>query len=527
MGRFIPSFTLYNWGIVMLISLGNTSVSYGLGAIAGALGQGSFYEYMHLVADASEPGYSHTSNYVSACTGCLLAGAVLGVCVNGWGADFLGRKLCLQVGAVIFITGGALQAGSVNQGMYLGARFITGVGMGSLWTTIPMYQAELSTPDSRGFMVSMTGVMFALGYSLNGWINFGTYYAGQDDPTSSFSWRFPLAFQVLPALLMFIGSPMLPSSPRWLIEQGRHDEALVVLRKLHAEHAASNSEVADDYARREYIQMTKQIAHDTQIQQQIGRFAIFRTAPNRKRLYLGFGILWGCQFLGLTVIGTYGVLVYDSLGLHGSTPLLLQSIWVSISLPGNFTTALFVDKLGRRTFLMIGSISILVCLIFNAALQSQFLGTSNRAGQNASVFFIFLMIVFWSSCLDATQFVYLSEIFPSHLRSQGQAVGMLGWVLSGIVLLVAAPIAMDTIHWKFLLINICCTVVFICCLYFFYPETKGKSIEDINAVFGETVVLHFEGATKEDQDVYEIEIAKELVEQEDVLSSSPAEIREQ
>lgn len=512
MGRFIPSFTAYNWAIVMLLALGTTSASYGLSSISGALGQANFYTYMKLEADPTSPSYSKTSDYISATTGCLLSGGFLGVCLTGWGADILGRKLALQIGAFIIILGGALQAGSANQGMFLAARFITGMGMGSIWTTIPMYQAELSTPDSRGFMVAMTGVMFALGYSLAGWINFATYYGGLNSPDSTFPWRFPLAFQLVPALLMFIGSPVLPLSPRWLIRNGRHDEALSVLRRLHARKGDGG--VADEYARREYIQMSKQIAYDTELQQKIGSFAIIRTAPNRKRAYLAFGLLWGCQWMGLTVVGTYGVLVYASLGMTGSIPLLLQAVWVTISLPGNLFTALFVDKVGRRTLLLIGAVGILVCLIFNTALQAEFLGTTNRAGQSASIFFIFMMIVFWSMCMDATQFIYLSEIWPSYLRAQGQALGMAGWMLSGIILLVAAPIAMDKIHWRFSLINIGCTTIFIFCLYFFYPETRRKSIEDINALFGDTVVLHFDGATREEEAVYEKEIARELEEQD-------------
>lgn len=206
--------------------------------------------------------------------------------------------------------------------------------------------------------------------------------------------------------------------------------------------------------------------------------------------------------MGLTIIGTYGVLVYTSLGMKGSIPLLLQAVWVTIAFPCNSFTALYIDKVGRRKLLMIGGMGILVCLIINTALQAEFLGTSNHAGQKAAIFIIFLMLVFWASCIDATQFVYLSEIWPSALRAQGQTIGMAGWMLSGVVMLVAAPIAMDKIHWRFSLINICCTAVFIICLYFFYPETQGKSIEDINELFGDTVVVHFEARTEEEKNVY-------------------------
>lgn len=508
MWKIFPTFTPYNWAIVMLMALGTTSVSYSLSCIGGALGQANFYKYMNLVAVAGEPGYNNTSNFISSTTACLLSGAIIGVCFSGWAADSRGRRSATQISAIVQIIGGAIQAGSINQGMFLTGRLIAGGGMGGLWTALPMYQAEVSTPDSRGFMVSMTGVMFAMGYMLSGWINFGTYYAGVDNPASSFPWRFPLAMQVLPAIPLLLASPILPESPRWLIEKDRPEEAFTILKKLHGQFRDGGE--FNDYAQREFIQMRKQIEYDATLRQKLGLFAILRTAGNRKRLYLAAGLLWGCQFLGLTVIGTYGVLVYNSLGLTGSTPLLLQGLWVTVSLPGNLFTALFVDKIGRRTLLLSGSSAILVCQAILCSLEARYLGTDNKAGQEISVFLIFLMILIWSACMDATQFVYLSEIFPSHLRAQGQAVGMVSWMVSGIILLVAAPIAMDHIHWRFLLINISCTVVFILCLYYFYPETAKLSIEDINALFGDRVVLRFEATTNKEMDVYQQEIETEI-----------------
>jgi sugar porter (SP) family MFS transporter len=506
MGKLIPKINAYNWAIVVFVALGTTSVAYGLACISGALGQASFYKDMNLAGVATDPDYSHTTNFISATNGCLLAGAFLGVCINSWSADRFGRKRSLQAGAVVFVVGGALQGGAYDQAMFLIARFITGVGLGSLVTSIPMYQAELATPESRGFMVSMTGIMFAVGYTLSAWINYGTYYAGINNPDSSFPWRFPLAFQILPALIMLIGSPILPFSPRWLVQQGRFDESLKVLRRLH-KVAGDNH---DEYARREFIQMTKQVEFDTRLGKEIGRFALFRTPSNRKRAGIAFMVMWGAQFTGVFVIATYGVLIYTSLGMTGSIPLLLNAIWTSITIPGNIFTALFVDKFGRRTFFLIGLIGILVSLIFEAALQAQFLGTDNTAGQNAAIFFIFLFIAFWCTMMDATIYVYLSEIFPSYIRSHGQAFGMSGYFLSGIVVLVAAPIALNEIHWKFFLVLICVTAVFWLAVYFFFPETKMRSIEDINAQFGDTVVLRFAGATEAELEEYAKEIAQEL-----------------
>lgn len=185
--------------------------------------------------------------------------------------------------------------------------------------------------------------------------------------------------------------------------------------------------------------------------------------------------------------------------MTGSTPLILQAVWVTLTIPGNFLNAALVDKVGRRTLLLIGSCGILCCVILNCILQGLYLESNYQPGLKASIFVTFLMICFWAVCIDSTQFVYVAEIFPSYIRAQGQAVGTLGLTLSNVILLVAAPIALNSIHWRFYLVNICWSIYFIISIYFFYPETNGKSIEDLSAIFGDTLVVSFEDTAMGDK----------------------------
>jgi MFS family permease len=153
---------------------------------------------------------------------------------------------------MVLIIGAALCAGATNNAMFTIGRIINGLGIGSLVTAIPMYQAEVSTPESRGFMVSMHGVMFAMGYTLSAWIGFGVYFITSSGSTSSFPFRFPIAFQIVPAALLLLGSPWLPFSPRWLMMHDRHDEAHDVLKRLHR----TKGDPHDTMARKEYYQMS-------------------------------------------------------------------------------------------------------------------------------------------------------------------------------------------------------------------------------------------------------------------------------
>ena len=166
-----------------------------------------------------------------------------------------------------------------------------------------MYQAEVSTPESRGFMVSMHGVMFAMGYTLQAWIGFGVSFITSSGSKSSFPWRFPIAFQMAPAIMLLIGSPWLPYSPRWLMLKGRNEEAHEVLKKLHR----TKDDPDDTMARKEFVQMSKQVELDRQIKATTSQFEIFKTVPNRRRAIIGFVLMWQNQFTGVLIVSSSNV----------------------------------------------------------------------------------------------------------------------------------------------------------------------------------------------------------------------------
>ncbi|KAH8807242.1 arabinose-proton symporter [Xylogone sp. PMI_703] len=492
MGKLIPN--TFNLIVVLYVALGSTACSYGLSVIGSTIGQPTFYTGLNMAPPGS-PGYSKTANLISAYNGVNSGGAIIGAAFTAWFADWAGRKRSIQLGALILAIGGAISAGSVNPAMFIVARTIAGVGIGMLITSIPMYQSEVSTPESRGFMCCMHGVMFAVGYSLSAWIGFGTYFSPKD---SSFGWRFPLAFQCGPSLLLLVGSSFLPYSPRWLLQKDRLEEALAVLKRLHT----SKEDPEGREAQREFYQMRKQLELDRSIKASTGAFEIFKTPSNRKRALFAFFFMFGNMFTGILVVTNYGILLYEAIGLKGFMPLLLSGIYVLITFPCNVFTALYVDKIGRRTLLLVGLGGCTIANIFECALQATYLGSNNKKGLNAAIFFIFFFIIFWACCLDATQYLYTAEIFPTHIRSQGTAIGMAGLFCGTLVVLVAGPIALNNISWRFYLVLIIPPAIEWVCIYLWFPETKQRSLEDIAEAFGDKVAVHYYHATLEEQVAY-------------------------
>lgn len=474
----------YNAWVVVFVAVGTIASAYGLAIIGSTVGEPGFYDYFGLVAEG-EPGYDHTTNMVGALNGVNSAGNIGGALLQAWTADLYGRKRTIQLGSVVLVIGGALCAGSVHMAMFLVGRFIAGMGSGILTCIVPIYQAEISTAETRGAMVAMTGVMYSMGYSLAGWLGYACYHMPSNSPAVSFSWRFPLAVQVLFPLVVLAGSSWIPYSPRWLLQQNRREEALSILERLH--------ETPDDpqhiKAHREFDTIDEQYALDQALSLK-RRFELFRTAPNRRRCLVASLLMWGDQFLGVYVMTNYGVIIYGNLGLTGSIPLLLNACWNSFTMIGNSWTAFSVDRFGRRTYLLIGTVGCIVSLVFLCALSAEYLDTSNMPGLRAAVFFMFFYIFWWSFFMDAMQYVYVAEIFPNHLRPQGVALGLTVFYLASEVTLVGAPVALNKIGWKFYLVLIIPSACYLVAMCFLFPETKGRTLEEIGALFGDENVAN-------------------------------------
>ena len=197
--------------------------------IATTLGQPTFYEYFGL---DTRPD---ANDIIAAMNGLFQVGGLLGTLSCIWTADKFGRRMALCINGVVVTIGGALQAGSVAIPMFIVFRFVAGWGTGALVTLVPLYQSEVSPPQIRGLLVGMHGVMLCVGYTVASWVGVGFYFVD----LAGAQWRVPLAIQCIFPLVLSCGVMFLPESPRWLIDQGRVDDAA---KSFHSTHAESTSD---------------------------------------------------------------------------------------------------------------------------------------------------------------------------------------------------------------------------------------------------------------------------------------------
>ena len=181
--------------------------------------------------------------------------------------------------------------------MFQAGRFLCGLGIGILVTVCPMYLSEMSSPLRRGWFVGHHAIFLVFGYMLAGWVGFACYYAGH---IPAFGWRFPLALQCLPPLVLLAGSPWLPRSPRWLISKGKLDEAQHVLQRLRK----SPDDPDNLAAKEEFFQTKEQIQLEAEKMKQYGNpwMAVIRKKSYRKRMIIGFLTQWGAEFGGPLII---------------------------------------------------------------------------------------------------------------------------------------------------------------------------------------------------------------------------------
>lgn len=172
-----------------------------------------------------------------------------------------------------------------------------GMCVGFMVTVTPMYLSEMSSPLSRGWLVGHHPIFLVFGYMLSAWIGFGVYFSSN----LSFGWRFPLAFQVFPPLVLLIGSPWVPRSPRWLMSKGHNEEAWTVLQRLRK----SPDDPEDIVAKEEYYQIEKQLELDSKKLETYGGSvwrAVLQKKSYRKRMIIGFLTQWGAEFGGPLII---------------------------------------------------------------------------------------------------------------------------------------------------------------------------------------------------------------------------------
>ncbi|KAF8411174.1 hypothetical protein HHK36_003717 [Tetracentron sinense] len=406
--------------------------------------------------------------------GCLSIISLFGSLAGGRTSDSIGRKWTMALAAIVFQTGAAIMTLAPSFQVLMAGRLLAGVGIGFGVMIAPVYIAEISPTIARGSLTSFPEIFINLGILLGYISNYA--FSGF---SSHINWRIMLAVGILPSVFIGFALFIIPESPRWLVMQNRIEEARSVLLKTNE----NEREVEERLAEIQLAAGTGITNAENYEEKAVWRELLSPSPSLRRMLITGFGIQCFQQITGIDATVYYSPTIFKQAGIKGNTQLLAATVAVGFAKTAFILVAIFlIDRVGRKPLLYVSTIGMTTCLL-GLGLTLSLLG-HGQVGIGLAILSVCGSVAFFSVGIGPICWVLTSEIFPLRLRAQAAALGAVGnRVCSGLIsmsfLSVSRAITVAGTFFIFSAIS-ALSVAFV---YMFVPETKGKSLEQIELLY--------------------------------------------
>ena len=438
---------LWLYVVAIVASLGGLLSGYDTGVISGAL---------LFINETWDLSISLQGLVVSS----VLIGAVIGAATNGVLADVFGRKKIIMATAIIFILGSILCGFAPNVYVLIISRIFVGLAVGIVNFVIPLYLSEIAPKAVRGTLVSLyqwaitAGILFS--YAIN------SVFAN-----SVFSWRWMLLAGVLPGLVLLIGMSFMSDTPRWLISKNKDEEAKKVLRKIEPDVDTENE--------------IKEIKHTLKLNENLDRkfkFKKWMIMP----FVVGVGIMFAQICTGINTIIYYAPTIFKIAGFDSNSNAIYATTGIGVvNFLMTIVAVFFTDKLGRKPLLYFGLTGVMLSL---AALGCAFayqevLGAGLKI---IAVGSLVTYIICFAMSLGPIGWILVSEVFPLKIRGIAMSICTVANFAFNFFVVGSFPVLIHKIggaytFWGFAAVSLLC-ILFV---YFFVPETKGISLEQIES----------------------------------------------
>lgn len=459
---------------------------YDQGLMSGII-TGQDFSKEFPVVDPDHTGSKHWSSvYQGGITSCYEIGCFFGALFAMFRGDRFGRRPMIIIGSLLIILGTVISTAAYGEhwglGQFIIGRVITGLGNGMDTATIPVWQSEVSRAENRGFLVNLEGSVVAVGTFIAYWLDFGlSYVEGQH---ASVQWRFPVAFQIVFAAILFAGIINLPESPRWLIAHDHHDEAHYVLAALN------DVDIGDDLV----------IAESAVIKDGVNRFARSQVGfkelfsggklQHFARMVIGASTQFFQQFTGCNASIYYSTVLFENLGMNDTyekMSLVMGGVFSTVYALMTIPSFFLIDRLGRRALFLIGAAGqgLAFTIAFVSLIPED--GDSD-GGKKAAAVGIFLFIAFFAFTILPLPWVYPPEINPLRTRTVASAISTCTNWLTNFSVVMFTPLFMQESQFGCYLFFALFNYMFIPVIFFFYPETSGRTLEEIDIIFAKAYV---------------------------------------
>ena len=443
--------------IALISSMGGLLFGIDTGVINGAL------IYM-----SSPSELNLTSNDQGLVTSAITLGAAFGAVFAGKISDGIGRKRLLHYLSVWFMIFTILCSIAPNAVVMIISRALLGLAVGGVSVIVPTYLSEFSTPEIRGRFVAQNELMVVTGQLLAFVIN---AILGNVFTSVNSIWRYMLGFCVIPAIFLFVGLYFVPESPRWLLMKNQDENAEKVLETVRPNKKVIATEIKEV---KDNLNQEKEVKQAT--------FKDLAIPWVRRIVFIGIGLAIMQQIIGVNIMMYYGTTILTESGFAHNAALIANIFNGVMSVLGTSIGMLIMNKVNRRTMLLGGitgtTLSLILIVVFSMVFKSSPLLPF------LILFSTMLFLVCFQGTCSPIVWIMLSEIFPQSIRGMGMGVSTFFLWFSNFLVGTFFPnlVAHLGISWTFFVFVIF-NIISFAFSYFFVPETRNKSLEQIQAEF--------------------------------------------
>ncbi|KAK9366201.1 general substrate transporter [Lipomyces kononenkoae] len=485
--------------ISIFVALAGSLFGFDISSISGIVGTSQYMKFYGNPLGVTQ----------GAITGSMAVGSVVGALSSSFVGDKFSRRRSIQAGTVLWCIGATIQATSNGVPTLIAGRAIAGLCIGLTSALVPIYQSEIAPRKIRGRIITFQCLAITCGSLIQYYIEYGCSFIN-----SEAAFRIPWAIQIIPALILFIGLFWLPYSPRWLASVGRWDEALRVIAFLRT----SNKDTNDPHVLAEYREIEEQVR--SEYEESSSSYRELFSKKIRKRLFLSMAVQIWSQLSGMNVMLYYTVYVLQSAGIAHAR--LLVSFQFVIEVIMTIPSLVWTDRWGRRPSLLVGSIFMALWFYIIGGLLVRYgqpnpvvnqpytwIIVGHRAASGTILACAYLAVGTFALGWAPISWLYPTEVAPVRVRAKSVALATAANWAANFALGFAVPPMLRSISWRMFFIFGSFNIAAFIHVLFALPETKQRTLEEMDEIFEHGEPLWKTFAAKGDTDRLE-KLAREI-----------------
>ncbi|KAL6411941.1 hypothetical protein AUP68_04321 [Ilyonectria robusta] len=443
------------------------------GSLMGGLnGMKSYQNYFNMGVEGSSLGIVFALYNIGSAAAVFFTGPV---------NDSFGRRWGMFTGAFIVIIGTCVQATSTGRGQFLAGRFLLGFGVSFCCVSAPCYVSEMAHPSWRGTLTGLYNCTWYIGSIIASWVVYGCSYmtTASGDPDQK-AWRIPIWCQMITSGFVVLGVFFLPESPRWLMAQDRYQDAAKVLATYHGD-----GDVKHPMVQLQLQEMSTQISTEASDKKWWDYHELWNTHSARRRLICVIGMACFGQISGNSLSSYYLPAMLKNAGILSEKKVLaLNGINPVLCFFGAILGARLTDVIGRRPLLLYSIVACSCCFaVMTGTSKLSLEQPDNTAVANTTVAFIFLFGIIFSFGWTPLQSMYIAETLTTSTRAKGTAIGNFASACASTVVQYSSGPAFEDIGYYYYLVFVFWDLFECAFMYFFFPETKDRTLEELSEVF--------------------------------------------